>query len=115
MSSVIEFNKTAWDRLRIQLKSKFGRRPDLQGILFLIGHRELGQARSNFSKEEKQDLLHVAVCTLLAKEGYYNFIAKDEDGWPHFEYNRNQPKLKGEEQEKLLKKLVLEYFEEEIN
>lgn len=111
----IEFNKTAWDRLRIRLKDKFNRRPDLQGILFLIGHRELGQLRSEFEKEEKQDLLHVAVCTLLSRIGYYNFVARDEDGWPHFERTRKYVSHKGEEQEKLLKNLVLQYFEEEID
>ncbi len=111
----IEYNKTAWDRLRIRLKDKFNRRPDLQGILFLIGHRELGQLRSEFDKEEKQNLIHVAVCTLLSKEGYYTFAARDEDGWPHFERTKIQRKLSGEDQEKLLKKLVLQYFEEEID
>ncbi len=110
--TVIEYDKKAWDRLRINLKQKFGRRPDVQGILFLIGHRELGQLRTKFKKEEKQDLIHIGVCTLLAKEGYYNFVAKDEDGWPHFERNHNNLKLSSENQERLLKKLILEYFED---
>ena len=109
---IIEFEKKAWDRLRIKLKQTVGRRPDVQGILFLIGHRELGQLRTDFKKEEKQDLIHVGVCTLLAREGYYHFIAKDGDGWPHFELNYDMPTLSGENQERLLKKLILEYFED---
>ncbi|MEZ5003081.1 MAG: hypothetical protein R2730_08580 [Chitinophagales bacterium] len=109
---ITTYDKTAWDRLRIKLKHQFKRRPDLQGILFLIGHRELGQFRSEFTKEEKQDVLHIAVCTLLSRVGFYSFIGRDEDGWPHFELTRNHRKLSGEEQEKLLKRLVLEYFDE---
>ncbi len=39
--------------------------PDLQSILFLIGIQELGFVQHEFTKEEKQDLMHVAVCALL--------------------------------------------------
>lgn len=106
------FNKTAWDRLRIKLKSRFKRRPDIQGIIFLIGHRELGQARAEFSKSEKEDLMHIGTCTLLSQIGYYNFVARDKDGWPHFELVKKVPKLKTEDQEALLKKLILQYFDE---
>ena len=104
----IEYDKTAWDRLRIKLKSRFKRRPDVKGIIFLIGHRELGLPIAEFSKSEKQDLMHVGTCTLLARVGYYHFIAKDQDGWPHFEPAKNMPKLKSDDQEKLLKKLLTE-------
>ena len=108
---IFEYDIRRWNRLRIKLKSQFNRRPDLQGILFLIGHRELGQMRSEFTKEEKQDVLHIAVCTLLSKVGFYTFVGRDEEGWPHFEVTRTYQNMTGEEQEKLLKRLVLDYFE----
>ena len=84
--------------------------PDLQGVLFLIGIQELGFLQKNFSKEEKQDLMHVAVCTLLSEDGYYGFKGRDQDGWPHFEQLRELPKEDVEAQEQLLKSKVIQYF-----
>lgn len=84
--------------------------PDLRTILFLIGVQELGRVKDSFSKEEKQDLMHVAACSLLEKEGYYTFAGRDEDGWPHFEIGKPF-KIKGvAEQEKILKKNIINYF-----
>ena len=36
-------------------------------------------------KQEKMDLMHVAVCTVLVPQGFYEFKGRDDDGWPHFE------------------------------
>ena len=71
-----------WLKLRIKLKEKFGIKPDMNGVLLLIGIQELGKGRAEYSKEEKQDLMHIAVCKLLADDGYfahcrlYHFNAK---------------------------------------
>lgn len=77
-----------WLRVRHYIKDAMGKEalPDLQSILFLIGIQELGRwsPDKNFSKEEKQDLMHIAVCTLLEPDGYYDFIGRDGDGWPHW-------------------------------
>ena len=89
---------------------KFGKKPDLQTIIFLVGHRELGKSDTRFTKEQKQDLIHVGVCTLLAQADYYIYIGHDEDKWPHYEYNRDLPKLNTEQQEILLKKMIIQYF-----
>ncbi len=107
-----KFDEQEWETLRGSLADRFGRKPGVQGILFLIGHRELGQLRTKFNKNAKQDLMHVGTCALLSREGYYHFIARDEDGWPHFEPDRSLPRLTSEEQERLLKKLILDYFKE---
>lgn len=86
--------------------------PDLQAILFLIGLQEFGNwiEKRSFSKEEKQDLMHIAVCSLLESEGYYEFVGRDQDGWPH--YNNVKPfSMKGvNNQENLLKNKIIEYF-----
>jgi len=100
-----------WNAIVEQLKAQFGKKPDLQSIIFLIGHRELGTARSTFTKEEKQDLMHVGVCKLLSQAGYYQFVSNDADGWPHYELVPRKPRLNPEEQEALLKAMVIEYFE----
>ena len=72
--------------------------------------QEVGQTRK-FTKEEKQDLMHVAICRLLEKDDIYEFVGQDDDGWPHFEINRQLPKLSREEQEELLKLRIIDYFE----
>jgi hypothetical protein len=60
--------------------------PDLQTILFLIGVQELGRIpKTKFTKEEKRDLMHIAVCTLLENEGYFEFEGRDQDGWASLE------------------------------
>ncbi|NND32199.1 MAG: hypothetical protein HKN76_06365 [Saprospiraceae bacterium] len=100
-----------WLRVQHLVKESLSRDklPDLQAILFLIGIQELGQVRRDFSKEEKQDLMHIAVCSLLSSEGYFEFAGRDEDGWPHYRQLRVAPPGV-EKQEEILKKLVIQYF-----
>lgn len=86
--------------------------PDLNGILFLIGIQELGRWQEKFSKEEKQDLMHIAVCRLLSNEGYYRFAGRDADGWPHYELNQAIGKATLKDQEELLKRNIIRYFRE---
>ncbi|HNY56087.1 MAG TPA: hypothetical protein PKI86_10685 [Chitinophagales bacterium] len=108
----IEYDEAAWNNVLSVLEQRFGKKPDVQTIIFLVGHRELGKHQIKFTKEQKQDLIHVGVCTLLSRANYYTFLDFDQDGWPHFEYNREQPKLDNAQQEKLLKKMIIEYFKE---
>jgi hypothetical protein len=101
-----------WLRVRHIVRDAMGREqlPDLQSILFLIGVQELGRINKQFSKEEKRDLMHVAVCTLLEKDGYYEFEGRDQDGWPHYKELRRFD-LRGEkDQETFLIEKVIEYF-----
>ncbi len=106
--------KGKWDRLGLRLADQFGEEPDLQTILFLIGVQELGKGPMQYSKDEKQDLMHIAVCRLLSTFGYYQLIGTDEQGWPAWEMINKLPPLSLREQDLLLKQAVLEYFETEI-
>ena len=81
-------------------------------ILFLIGIQELGQGYRSFSKEEKTDLLHIAICRLLSNYGYYQLEGRDKDGWPHYLTNEKLPPLKPGEQTILMKEAAIMYFEE---
>lgn len=99
-----------WLKLRIKLKEKFGIKPDMNGVLLLIGIQELGQGAREYSKEEKQDLMHIAVCTVLSPSGYYINEGIDEDGWPHFKQLRELPPFQLYEQENFLKDHILLYF-----
>lgn len=86
--------------------------PDLNTVLFLIGIQELGRWKKSFSKEEKQDLMHIAVCRLLSQEGFFDFVGRDEDGWPHYRQVLEMPPRNTMEQERLLKINAIRYFQE---
>jgi hypothetical protein len=102
-----------WWALEAKLVERFGKKPDTEAILFLIGMQETGiEATKNISKEQKQDLMHVAVCTVLMQSGYYEVIGNDGDGWPHFHQMKNLPVLNAFEQENFLKDHILLYFEQ---
>jgi hypothetical protein len=101
-----------WLKLRIKLKEKYGIKPEMDGILFLIGVQELGTAKQEYTKEQKQDLMHIAVCTVLAPSGYYILEGYDEEGWPHFKQLQPLPEFNVYEQENFLKDHVLLYFEQ---
>ena len=101
-----------WGWLLSELDQKLGKRPkDLNGLLFLIGVQELGKGSGHFSKEEKQDLMHIAICKVLSLSGYYRLDGIDKDGWPHWTLIKKLPHFDLLEQEKLLKIHVLDYFE----
>ena len=93
-----------------RLLERFGKKPDMEAILFLIGIQEFGDIRKKFSKEQKQDLMHIAVCSLFAQSGYYELERVDEDGWPHFKQLRALPIMTMVEQENFLKDHILLYF-----
>lgn len=100
-----------WWNLESKLVERFGKKPDMETILFLVGIQEFGDIREKFTKEQKQDLMHIAVCSLLAQSGYYEPEGKDKDGWPHFRQLKALPELNPAEQENFLKDHVLLYFE----
>jgi hypothetical protein len=104
----------SWHVLLETIKKNIGVKPkDLNGVLFLIGVQELGGGSRVFSKEEKQDLLHIAICKVLSLAGYYTLDGLDKEGWPHWKLIKKLPHFDLLEQEKLLKMHVLEYFEKE--
>lgn len=102
-----------WWNLEAKLVARFNKKPDMEAILFLIGIQEFGEIRQKFTKEQKQDLMHVAVCQLLAPSGYYELERVDEDGWPHFRQLKPMPDMTPIEQENFLKDHILLYFEEQ--
>ena len=104
-----------WQELLNHLEKTLGKRPkDLNAVLFFIGLQELGKGARNFSKEEKQDLLHIAICKVLSIAGYYELEGVDDLGWPHWKLIKKLPHFDLLEQEKLLKMMVIDYFEKEL-
>lgn len=101
-----------WWNLEAKLVERFGKRPDLEAVLFLIGMQETGFVQEKISKEQKQDLMHVAVCRVLSQSGYYVYDHTDNDGWPHYLQVKELPKMMLPEQENFIKDHVLLYFDE---
>jgi len=100
-----------WYEARNRVKEQFGQRPDVNAMLFIIGMNEVGVVKDKWEKEEKQDLMHVAVCKLLSSDGYYKLVGHDKDGWPQYETVQDIPPLALKDQEELLKRKIVEYFE----
>lgn len=107
----IEFE---WLKLRHFIKDKFDKEviPDMKAVLFLVGVQESGIIKEEYTKEEKQDLMHVAVCELLAPDGFYEFQGRDHDGWPHYKKTKPIYQMKVEDQEGLLTTKLIQYFKE---
>jgi hypothetical protein len=82
----------------------------MESILFLIGIQEVGGVGHSFTKEQKQDLMHVAVCTILIPGGFYELEGWDEDNWPHFKQTKELPPMEFMQQENFMKDHVLFYF-----
>jgi len=104
--------QSRWWALEGQLMERFGKKPDLETILFLIGIQEFGEISTALSKEQKQDLMHVAICSLLAQSGYYELEGVDEEGWPHFRQLKALPVMDPIQQELFMKDHALMYFQQ---
>lgn len=103
--------QTRWWTLEAKLVERFGKKPDMETVLFLIGIQEFGDIRPRFTKEQKQDLMHIAICSLLSQSGYYEIDGYDDDGWPHFRQLKELPVMDPIQQELYLKDHILLYFE----
>jgi len=104
--------KGRWDVLVMKLSKQFadGDTLELDAIIYLIGVQELGQYHETFKKDDKLDLMHIAICRLLEPYGYYEFNFFDEQGWPHYTTKESLPTLKAGEQTVLMKQAIVDYF-----
>ena len=106
--------KDQWNYLVEKLTQQFsdGDVLNLDSIIYLIGVQELGQGKKAFKKDEKINLMHIAICKLLEPYGYYEFDFFDKDGWPHYKVVTELPNLKPGEQAVLMKEAIIHYFED---
>ena len=104
--------KERWDTVVKMLSERFaeGEVLDLDSIIYLIGIQELGQLGRTFKKDEKVNLMHIAICRLLEPFGYYQFDYEDPEGWPHYKILEPLPPLKAGEQQILMKEAIVQYF-----
>lgn len=104
--------KNNWEYIVTQLSEKFadGEVLDIESIIYLIGVQELGQLHRKFKKDDKLNLMHIAICRLLEPYGYYSFDYVDDEGWPHYTVKEQLPSLKAGEQSVLMKEAIVHYF-----
>ncbi|QLG45529.1 hypothetical protein [Costertonia aggregata] len=104
--------KERWGELVERLSSQFadGDPLELDAIIYLVGIQELGQYHRKYKKDDKLDLMHIAICRLLEPYGFYEFDFFDEDGWPHYTIKEELPSLKAGEQSVLMKEAIVNYF-----
>ena len=104
--------KEDWEQLIALLSEQFNDGAELQldAVIYLIGVQELGQGAREFQKDEKINLMHIAICKLLEPYGYYEFDYYDEDQWPHYKILEELPPLKTGEQTVLIKEAIVNYF-----
>ena len=70
----------------------------------------MGKGHLKLNKNQKLDVIHIAVCALLSLWGYYEFKGSDEERWPYWKSTKKLPNLSPKEQDKLIKDTVIEYF-----
>ncbi|MFH6603262.1 hypothetical protein ACEZ3G_07235 [Maribacter algicola] len=104
--------KERWEILVEKLSGQFsdGDPLELDAIIYLVGVQELGQYHRKYKKDDKLDLMHIAICRLLEPYGYYEFDFFDEEGWPHYVIKEKLPPLKSGEQSILMKEAIVGYF-----
>jgi hypothetical protein len=107
--------KERWEKLVNLLSDQFsqGEDLDLDAIIYLIGVQELGKVHRTYEKDEKLNLMHIAICRLLEPYGFYEFEFFDEDGWPHFKQNKEIEQMDLYQQENFMKDHVLFYFDQQ--
>ena len=52
---------------------QFEQEMTLKGVLYLIGVQELNLGIKQYKREEKVNVLHVAICKILTPFGFYKF------------------------------------------
>lgn len=108
-----EINKK-WKDLQSVISENFDTDiPDIKVMLFLIGVQELGKGPGEFSKREKEELMHIATCRLFSSLGFYELEGADEQGWPHWKLVKAIPNYTLMEQEMIMKSLIIDYFEDQ--
>lgn len=106
--------KSQWEQLTKKLSAQFadGDELELDAIIYLIGVQEKADVHTKYKKDDKINLMHIAICRLLEPYGYYEFDFVDEEGWPHYKVLEQLPPLKAGEQSVLMKEAIVQYFVE---
>ena len=103
-------NLSDWQQLQNKLKERFETEMDHDAILFMIGLQELDKPYRAYKKDEKLEVMHIGVCTVLSPYGFYEYKGRDDDDWPHWEVKEQLPHLDAKQQNRLMNDALIEYF-----
>jgi hypothetical protein len=81
-------------------------------VLVVVGIWLITTYNGLVKKDEKVNLMHIAICRLLEPYGFYEFDYFDSEGWPHYKVKEELPPLKAGEQSVLMKEAIVNYFVE---
>ena len=99
-----------WQHLQNKLKERFETEMDHDAILFMIGLQELDKPYRAYKKDEKLEVMHIGVCTVLQPYGFYEYKGRDDDDWPHWEVKEQLPHLDAKQQNRLMNDALIDYF-----
>jgi hypothetical protein len=99
-----------WQHLQNKLKERFETEMDHDAILFMIGLQELDKPYRAYKKDEKLEVMHIGVCTVLSPYGFYEYKGRDDEDWPHWEVKEQLPHLDAKQQNRLMNDALIEYF-----
>lgn len=106
----------SWEDIVEKFEEVIGKKPDsLEVVLFVIGLNKLGQGKKSYSKEQKQDIIHIGMCEVLSLENIYVFDKTDKEGWPHYKLLQPMPSMTKPEQESFLKNVIIQYCQQELS
>lgn len=105
-----------WTELCTWLEASYYREVTLEAILFLIGVQTRGQGyEPELDKDRKQDLIMEGTFAAFATLGVYIQVGMEDDGaWIWERVADPVPELSVDDQEKLIKLAVMNYFEHEV-
>ncbi len=103
------FDRIKWAKFKEIFKSNYGEYPSLISGLFLVGLEQIPDV-DVLTKEQKQEVIHVGLCKLLAQDNLYTVSHYDNDGWPHFALSKHAKQMDIEKQENYIKQLLINYF-----
>ncbi|MBK3516294.1 hypothetical protein JIV24_03005 [Carboxylicivirga sp. N1Y132] len=99
-----------WDELILKVSKHFKVSAEYEFILFVLGIQEMGWGFREYSKTEKMDLINVARCRTLVRQGYIKETGIDGEGFPIFEASPKLKSMMPSFQNQLIKKGLIEYF-----
>ncbi|MEN9345636.1 MAG: hypothetical protein RLZZ60_1105 [Bacteroidota bacterium] len=106
-----ENRQEIWKAIIERVRTQFGKQPDMNAILFIIGMREYGLLHEKpFKKDDKVSLMHIATCKILSYSGHYELEGIDEEGWPQWQLVTPLPHMTLLEQETYIREHIIDYF-----
>lgn len=105
-----------WKALQRRLVDRFGREPNVEAVLFLLGIQARGRGyEPKLDRQIKQDLIMEGTYAAFEALGLYERVGMEADGAWIWERTHPLPEMDVGRQEKLLKLAILAYFDAEAS